>query len=46
MLFFEIGYDQGEAVSRLLEDAGYVDIEIKKDYAGLDRVVFGTFLED
>lgn len=46
MLFFEIGYDQGEAVSRLLKDAGYVDIEIKKDYAGLDRVVFGTFLED
>ena len=46
MLFFEIGYDQGEAVSRLLKDAGYVDIEIKKDYAGLNRVVFGTFLED
>lgn len=46
MLFFEIGYDQGEAVSRLLGDAGYVDIEIKKDYAGLNRVVFGTFLED
>ncbi|MBD5542221.1 MAG: peptide chain release factor N(5)-glutamine methyltransferase [Lachnospiraceae bacterium] len=45
-LFFEIGYDQGEAVSRLLEEAGFVDIEIKKDYAGLNRVVFGTFLED
>lgn len=45
-LFFEIGYDQGEAVSRLLEDAGFIDIEIKKDYAGLNRVVFGTFLED
>lgn len=45
-LFFEIGYDQGEAVSGLLMDAGFVDIEIKKDYAGLNRVVFGTFLED
>lgn len=45
-LFFEIGYDQGAAVSKLLEDAGYSDIEIKKDYGGLDRVVFGTFLED
>lgn len=45
-LFFEIGYDQGEAVSNLLKDAGYTDIEIKKDYTGLDRVVFGTFLED
>lgn len=46
MLFLEIGYDQGEAVSKLLADAGFTDIEIKKDYAGLDRVVFGTFLED
>lgn len=45
-LFFEIGYDQGEAVSNLLKDAGYTDIEIKQDYAGLDRVVFGTLLED
>ncbi len=45
-LFFEIGYDQGEAVSNLLKDAGYTDIEIKQDYTGLDRVVFGTFLED
>lgn len=46
MLFFEIGYDQAEAVSGLMADAGFIDIEIKKDYAGLDRVVFGTFLED
>lgn len=46
MLFFEIGFDQKEAVSRLLKEAGFVDIQAKKDYAGLDRVVFGTFLED
>jgi len=46
MLFFEIGYDQGEAVSGLMADAGFADVQIKKDYAGLDRVVFGTFLED
>ncbi len=46
MLFFEIGYDQGEAVSGLMTDAGFADVKIKKDYAGLDRVVFGTFLED
>jgi release factor glutamine methyltransferase len=46
MLFFEIGYDQGEIVSGLMADAGFHDIEVKKDYAGLDRVVFGTFLED
>ena len=41
MLFFEIGYDQGEEVSRLMEDAGYMDIEVVKDFAGLDRVVCG-----
>ena len=40
-IFFEIGYNQGRAVSALLEEAGFVDVEIKKDYAGMDRVVFG-----
>lgn len=42
MLFFEIGYDQGEAVARLMEQAGFVDIQVTKDYAGMDRVVSGT----
>lgn len=41
MLFFEIGYDQGERVRRLMEEAGYIGIEVIKDFAGLDRVVFG-----
>lgn len=41
MLFFEIGYDQGEEVRRLMEQAGYMDIEVIKDFAGLDRVVCG-----
>lgn len=41
MLFYEIGCDQGEAVKRILEDAGYREIEIVKDFSGLDRVVFG-----
>lgn len=41
-LFFEIGYDQGEAVSGLMRAAGYRDVECVKDFAGLDRVVFGT----
>lgn len=38
-IFFEIGYNQGEAVSRLLEEAGYSEIKVKKDLAQLDRVV-------
>lgn len=41
MLFFEIGYDQGEQVSRLMEEAGYMNVEVIKDFAGLDRVVCG-----
>lgn len=40
-LFFEIGFDQAKDVSRLMEDAGFKDITVKKDYAGLDRIVYG-----
>lgn len=42
-LFFEIGYDQAEAVSRLMENAGFQEIRVVKDYAGLDRVVYGCY---
>ena len=42
MLFLEIGYDQGEAVSGLLAEAGFLEVAVVKDYAGLDRVVCGT----
>ena len=42
-LYFEIGYDQGNAVSQLMSEAGFKEIEVLKDYAGLDRVVFGTY---
>lgn len=39
MVLFEIGYDQYEAVRQLFVDAGYEDINLVKDYAGLDRIV-------
>ena len=42
MLFFEIGYDQGVSVSRLMEK-DFKDIHVIKDLAGLDRVVYGTY---
>lgn len=45
MLYFEIGYDQGEAVSALMKEAGYIEVNVVKDFAGNDRVVFGTFIE-
>ena len=41
-LLFEIGYDQGGAVSQLLDQAGFKDIHVKKDLAGLDRVVYAV----
>ena len=41
MLYFEIGCNQGEAVSRLMREAGFSDVIIKKDLAGLDRIVQG-----
>ena len=43
-LYFEIGYDQGEAVSTLMREKGYQDVKVIKDYAGLDRVVVGKWL--
>ena len=36
-VFFEIGENQGEAVSKLMYDYGFTDIKIEKDYAGHDR---------
>ncbi len=43
-LYFEIGHDQGEEVCKLMEEAGFADITLKKDLAGLDRVVFGVYI--
>lgn len=42
-LYFEIGHDQGEDVKQLMEDAGFLQVGVKKDLAGLDRVVFGVY---
>lgn len=42
-LYFEIGFDQADAVYELMEKQGYVEIEVLKDYAGLDRVIYGTY---
>jgi len=44
-LMYEIGIDQGEAVSAMLEQAGFVDIQIRKDYSGNDRVVMGHLMK-
>lgn len=40
-IFYEIGCEQGEAVSQILNEHGFRDIHTVKDLAGLDRVVYG-----
>lgn len=39
MVFFEIGYDQGNIVKDILEKNNYKDIKIYKDLEGFDRFV-------
>lgn len=41
MLLYEIGHDQGQAVSAMMRKAGYEDVRVIQDLAGLDRVVVG-----
>ena len=45
-LLFEIGYDQGEQVSEMMKTAGYSQVKVIKDLAGLDRVVVGKLVQE
>lgn len=40
-LYFEVGYNQAEAVRQLMENSGFEDIRIIKDLCGIQRVVCG-----
>ena len=40
-LILEIGYDQGEAISAMMRENGFRDIEVIRDLGGKDRVVTG-----
>ncbi len=40
-LFLEIGCAQAQTVAMLMQEAGFAQVEVLKDYAGLDRIVFG-----
>jgi release factor glutamine methyltransferase len=43
VLFFEIGYDQAEAVEDILRSTGnYAGISVRRDIAGNDRIVFAN----
>lgn len=41
MLMVEIGYNQGEAVKKLFEEAGFDSVKCIRDYQGYDRIVKG-----
>lgn len=40
-LYLEIGFDQKVKVTELLKNAGFYNITVIKDLAGLDRVIYG-----
>ena len=42
MLFLEIGHGQAAAITAKLADSGYYDINVVKDLAGQDRVIYAT----
>lgn len=39
VMLLEIGYDQAGAVAKILRGQGFADVTVKKDLAGLDRLV-------
>jgi release factor glutamine methyltransferase len=42
-MILEVGHTQAEQVQSILKDAGWSQIEIRKDMSGVERVVIATF---
>ena len=40
-LIYEIGFNQGEDVSKIMNEFGYKNVAIEQDLAGNDRIAFG-----
>ncbi|NWF90971.1 MAG: peptide chain release factor N(5)-glutamine methyltransferase [Ignavibacteriaceae bacterium] len=40
-LFFELGFKQSNSVHKILNENGFKNIVIKKDYSDIDRVIYG-----
>ena len=43
MLYFEIGYNQGEALKEIMQENFY-DVKILKDFSGNDRIALGKYI--
>lgn len=41
-LAFEVGIGEAEAVANIMKTQGFIDVKIKTDLLGIQRVVFGT----
>ena len=41
-LMFELGINQAQKVKKLMEKSGFKNIEIEKDLAGIERVIYGV----
>jgi release factor glutamine methyltransferase len=41
-VFFEIGNDQGPAMREMLEEYGFTEVAVVKDYSGKDRFATGV----
>ncbi len=41
-LYFEIGFNQGESVSKILKENGFENVTVEKDYNDKDRLVYGS----
>ncbi|MBI5664902.1 MAG: peptide chain release factor N(5)-glutamine methyltransferase, partial [Nitrospirae bacterium] len=39
ILMFELGAGCADKTVRMMKDAGYTDIEVQKDYAGIERII-------
>ena len=42
ILAFEVGIHQAEAVQQLCLEAGFAKTSVRKDYAGIERMVFAV----
>lgn len=44
ILAIEVGHDQGFRVATLFEEQAYTDVELRRDYAGYERVISGRWV--
>lgn len=42
-IYFEIGAEQGEDLTRLMNERGFSEVKVHKDLAGLDRIATGIY---